>query len=346
MAKTTKNVNEFLGDLRVRLAPGGLKEADKVREYKKNDYKERGIEFDGDIYRWDSSFYARKLRESEYNVDEIKISQYFSVDSTFDGMLKIFEEIFGLAFVELKTEDRARLSPTGKAEDIAWHDEVRIYSVWDDEAAGGAFNGYLYIDLYPRDNKYSHMANFNLEPGFITEDGEKHYPATALVCNFPKASATKPGLLKHRDVTTMFHELGHGIHDLVARTRYSYFHGTSVVNDFVEAPSQMLENWCWTPSVLKALSKHWDTGASIPDELVEALVKTKYFNTATDTISQLVIGIFDMTIHTPESHDAVKKINAGRLWNQLRHDMAGGYKGPEDAGLGMYVSTSVRHDGQ
>lgn len=332
MAKSADKVNEFLDDLRVRLAPGGLKEADKLREYKKKDCEERGVPFDGNIYTWDLSFYSRKLREQEYSIDEMKISQYFPVESTFDGMLKIFEEIFGLAFVELKEEDRARLSPTGKAEDIAWHEEVRIFSVWNDEAGGAGFIGYLYIDLYPRDNKYGHMANFNLEPGFITEDGEKHYPATALVCNFSKPSESKPGLLKHREAITMFHELGHGIHDLVARTRYSYFHGTAVVRDFVEAPSQMLENWCWTPSVLKALSKHWESGESIPDELVDGLIRTKHFNTATDTLGQIVIGTFDMTVHSPESQDAVKAINPGRLWNQLRHDISAGLKGPEDAG--------------
>lgn len=335
MAKSPTKVNDFLDDLRVRLAPAGLKEAERLREYKQKDYEARGIPFDGNIYTWDQSFYSRIVREKEYSIDEIKISHYFPVDSTFDGMLKIFEEIFGLVFVELKEEDRARLSPTGKAEDIAWHEEVRIYTVWDDEAAGGNFNGYLYIDLHPRDNKYGHMANFNLKPGFITEAGERHYPATALVCNFPRPSGNKPGFLKHGDAVTMFHELGHGIHDLVAKTQYSYFHGTNVVTDFVEAPSQMLENWCWTPSVLKTLSKHWETGESIPDELLGGLIKTKHFNTATDTLSQLVIGTFDMTIHTPESHEAVKAIKAGRLWNELRRDISAGLKGPEDAGEGM-----------
>jgi metallopeptidase MepB len=196
MAKTDGRVSEFLGDLRTRLAQGGLEEAEKVKKYKEDDYKERGIPFDENIYMWDSSYYGRQMKEKEYSIDEIKISQYFPVDSTFDGMLKIFEEIFGFVFVELKAEDRARLSPTGQAEDITWHEGVRLYSVWNDEAGGSGFCGYLYIDLHPRDNKYSHNANFNLEPGYIKEDGERHYPVTALVCNFSKPSDTKPGLLK------------------------------------------------------------------------------------------------------------------------------------------------------
>ncbi|KAL3965387.1 hypothetical protein ACCO45_002391 [Purpureocillium lilacinum] len=334
MAKTPATVNEFLGDLRKRLAPGGVKEADRLLEYKKEDCEKRGASFDGSLYMWDVPYYSRVMKEKEYSVDEVEISQYFPVESTFAGMLKIFEEIFGFAFVELKEEDRARLSPTGKAEDIVWHEEVKVYTVWDDEAAGSGFCGYLYLDLHPRDNKYGHNANFNLEPGYIRDDGSKNYPATALVCNFSKPSPTKPALLKHHEVVTLFHELGHGIHDLAARTRYSYFHGTSVVDDFVEAPSQMLENWCWTPSVLKSLSRRWDTNAPIPDDMVERLVKTKNFNSATATLTQLLYGLFDMTIHTPKSHDDIKTMHVGRLWNQLRHDISG-IKGPEDQGKGL-----------
>ena len=336
MAKTETRVNEFLGDLRTRLAAGGKKELDDLRQYKKRDCEERGVSFDGNFYMWDSSLYSRKMKEQEYSLDEVKISQYFPVDSTFAAMLKIFEEIFGFVFVELKEEERARLSPTGKAGDIVWHDEVRLFSVWDDDSNGNGFCGYLYIDLHPRDNKYSHNANFNLEPGFITKDGTRHYPATALVCNFSKASPTKPALLKHHEVVTLFHELGHGIHDLSGRTKYSYFHGTSVVADFVEAPSQMLENWCWTPSVLKNLSKHWETNEQIPDDLVANLVRTRHFGSATFTLNQLLIGIFDMTAHSPLSHNEAKAMNFGKLYNQLRHDINPS-KGPEDIGRGMYV---------
>lgn len=333
MAKNPTKVTEFLEDLRVRLAEGGKKDASKLLEYKESDLKERGEKSDGNFYMWDTAFYSRIQKEKEFQVDEGKISQYFPVETTFNGMLKIFEEIFGLHFVEVTEEDRKKISSTGKGEDIVWHPEVRLYSVWNDEAGGSDFVGYLYIDLHPRDGKYSHNANFNLEPGYINADGTRHYPATALVCNFSKASAKKPALLKHGEVVTLFHELGHGIHDLVGRTKYSYFHGTSVVTDFVEAPSQMLENWCWTPSVLKALSKHWESGESIPDDLVSRLISTKNLNSATANLAQVLIGTFDMTIHTPASHDDIKKMDAGKLWNTLRHDISG-IKGPEDLGEG------------
>jgi len=189
MAKTPATVNEFLGDLRKRLAPGGVKEADRLLEYKKEDCEKRGASFDGSLYMWDVPYYSRVMKEKEYSVDEVEISQYFPVESTFAGMLKIFEEIFGFAFVELKEEDRARLSPTGKAEDIVWHEEVKVYTVWDDEAAGSGFCGYLYLDLHPRDNKYGHNANFNLEPGYIRDDGSKNYSCAT------SASRRRPSLL-------------------------------------------------------------------------------------------------------------------------------------------------------
>ena len=340
MAKKPEPVMEFLNKLRNGLTEGGRREADELLAFKKADCEERGAPFDGNLYMWDSAFYQRLVKEKNFSVDEVAISQYFPVESTFAGMLKIFEEIFGMAFVELKEEERARLSPTGKAADIVWHDEVRLFSVWDDEASGGAFNGYLYIDLHPRDGKYGHNANFNLEAGYLTaEDGSggggRHYPVTALVCNFSKASASKPALLKHHEVVTLFHELGHGIHDLSGRTKYSMTHGTSVVGDFVEAPSQMLENWCWTPSVLQSLSSHWETKEAIPDKMLDDLMRTKNFMPAVSNLGQLLIGLFDMTVHSPKSHEEIQALDAGELWCQLRHDICVGIKGPEDRGEPM-----------
>jgi metallopeptidase MepB len=217
-------------------------------------------------------------------------------------------------------------------DDISWHEDVKIFTVWDDEEEGGSFVGYLYLDLHPREGKYGHAANFSLQPGYLYPDGTRRYPATALVCNFSKPTATKPSLLKHDEVVTLFHELGHGIHDLAGRTKYSRFHGTSVVGDFVEAPSQMLENWCWTPSVLKSLSKHYKTGEQIPDELIDRQIAAKHVNDAIFNLRQLHFGIFDMTVHTPKSHEEAESINYSELYNNLRTQIAG-LKGPEALGL-------------
>lgn len=351
MAKTPKTVNDFLDDLKVQLGPGGVKETKHLLELKAEDLKSRGLEAsnDGEFYLWDSRFYGRMMTEKEFSVDEEKIAEYFPLQSTIEGMLEIFEKLFGFVFVEILPEDRATIAgklfesshqflltiigSEAKPEDIAWHEDVKIFNVWDDEGEGGGFVGYLYLDMHPRPGKYGHAANFGLQPGFLYPNGTRRYPATALVCNFSKPTATKPSLLKHDEVVTLFHELGHGIHDLAGRTKYSRFHGTSVVRDFVEAPSQMLENWCWTKSQLKSLSKHYVTGEQIPDDLIQAQIDTKHINEALFNLRQLHFGIFDMTVHGPSSHKAAEDMEIPELFNELRTQITG-LKGPELQNLG------------
>jgi metallopeptidase MepB len=178
--------------------------------------------------------------------------------------------------------------------------------------------------------------------GFLLPDGTRRYPATALVCNFPKPSTKKPSLLSFDNFVTIFHETGHGIHDLVSRTRYSRFHGTSTVRDFVEAPSQMLENWCWTPSQLNSLSYHYSYLSSdyeaayneasdsktrpekhIPDDLIKKLIATKHVNGALFNLRQLHFGIFDMTVHSPSSHQEAMSFDISAMFNTLRKNISG-----------------------
>ena len=353
MAKTPKTVDDFLADLRSRLSQGGLDEIEVLKKMKKDDVESRGEKFDGHYFLWDHRFYDRMMEERDYQLDQQLIAEYFPLQTSIKGMLEIFEHLFGLHFVEVVGKDRDSISPSGKGDDIVWHEEVQVFNVWDDEGEGGEFVGYLYLDLFPRTGKYGHAANFNLQPGFITANGTRRYPATALVCNFSKPTAKKPSLLKHDEVTTLFHELGHGIHDLVSRTIYSRFHGTNTVRDFVEAPSQMLENWCWTPSQLKALSKHysylsseyneaWQEASSgdkskpeetIPDDLIQKLIKTKNLNGALFNLRQLHFGTFDMTIHEPKSHEAIEKMEISETYNALRKDISK-IEGPEALGEG------------
>ncbi|SMR52945.1 unnamed protein product [Zymoseptoria tritici ST99CH_1E4] len=346
MAKTPKTVDDFLGDLKQRLAPGGLKEIEKLKELKKAQTGNADHYF-----LWDHRFYDTLMLEKDYQLDQHTIAEYFPLQTSISGMLDIFEQLFGLQFVEVKGEHRDQISETGKGDDIVWHPEVQVFSVWDDAGEGSGFVGYLYLDLFPREGKYGHAANFNLQPGFIQENGTRRYPATALVCNFSKPTPKKPSLLKHDEVVTLFHELGHGIHDLVSRTTYSRFHGTNTVRDFVEAPSQMLENWCWTPSQIKSLSKHWsyltpeyteawkasaekDTkqpSESMPDSLIKSIVSTRHINDALFNLRQLHFGMFDMTVHEPKSHSDVENLDASTTYNKLRHDISK-IDGPEALG--------------
>jgi metallopeptidase MepB len=355
MAKTPSTVDDFLGDLRTRLSPGGVEEIKKLKTLKEKDFKDRGVteQNDGNYYLWDHRYYDTLMLEHEYQLEQEAIAEYFPLETTIRGMLQIFEELFGLQFVQVTGKDRDSLSPTGKGDDIIWHPDVQVFSVWDDEGEGSGFVGYLYLDLHPRDGKYGHAANFNLQPGYIDEDGKRRYPATALVCNFSKPTPKKPSLLKHDEVVTLFHELGHGIHDLVSRTTYSRFHGTSTARDFVEAPSQMLENWCWTDSQLRSLSHHYSyisdsykaafsesnksgkqPPQTMPDNLIDSIIRTRHVNDALFNLRQLHFGIFDMTVHEGKSHDEVKALEVGKLYNSLRKEICS-LDGPEALGEGL-----------
>ena len=207
MAESPEAVDSFLADLRKRLKGGGEEEANVLKAMKKADLEARGLEkeFDNHYFIWDHNFYDRLLLEKHYSLNHQKIAEYFPLSTSIRGMMHIFEEIFGMVFVEILDQDRAAISPTGKGEDIVWHPDVQIFSVWDDEGEGGEFVGYLYLDLHPREGKYGHAANFNLQPGFKYDNGTRRYPATALVCNFSKPTKTKPSLLKHDEVVTLFH---------------------------------------------------------------------------------------------------------------------------------------------
>ncbi|KAG8531712.1 uncharacterized protein KY384_003344 [Bacidia gigantensis] len=337
MAKKPKIVNDFLGDLRGKLTEGGASEKEALMKMKKSDVESKGKAFDDHYFLWDHPYYNRIMLEKDYSVDHEQLSEYFPLSTCLPKMLQIFEKLLGLAFVEVVGKERDELSPDGNGDHILWHKDCHLFSVWDSEDQGSGFVGYLYLDLHPRPDKYKHAANFNLQPGFIGRDGQRRYPATALVCNFTPSTKTKPSLLKHDEVVTLFHELGHGIHDLVGRTKWSRFHGTNVVRDFVEAPSQMLENWCWTPGQLKYLSHHysyispeykqaWKESAgkdaeqpeeTLPDDLVDKLVKSKHVNDALFNLRQLHFGIFDMTIYQPESHIQVEQWKYAELYNKL-----------------------------
>lgn len=241
MAHDVETVQPFLDGLRDRLYERGQEEIAGMNELKKKDHQARNLTYDGNFYYWDRDYYNNIIIETEYAVDQVKVSEYFPLDRTITSMLHIFESLFSMHFVQLSAADLAELSPSGNAEEMTWHEDVIAFAVWEGDNSG--FVGYLYMDLYPRDGKYTHFAEFTLQPGFLKADGKsRHYPASALVCNFPKPQGSNPALMTHDDVVTFFHELGHGIHDLSGRTKWARLAGTATARDFVEAPSQMLEN--------------------------------------------------------------------------------------------------------
>ncbi|THX39606.1 metallopeptidase MepB, partial [Aureobasidium pullulans] len=237
MAKTPETVMNFLDDLHSRLSAGAKRDVDGLKELKRQDLAKRGEDKDDKFWLWDYAYYQRMMLETQFSVDKKAITEFFPLETTVSGVMDIFSHLFGLRFDEITIQDRGTFSPTGIAEDLTWHDDVLLFAVWNDESLGSGFLGYLYLDLHPRPGKYGGMCNINLQCGFASETGERHYPATALLCNFTPSTSTKPSLLMHEEVVLLFHELGHGIHDLVAHTKWSIFHGTATVDDFCEAPS-------------------------------------------------------------------------------------------------------------
>lgn len=307
MAKSPQTVLTFLADLHTKLKPRAQQDIATLLKYKTEDYSKRNLSFDGKLYAWDLRYYSNKLLENEYKIDAQKISTYFPLANTVSEILKLYEHVLQLKFYKVQDEDKQ-----------VWHEDVQQFHVWDASEDGKPteFLGWFYLDLHPRPNKYGHAANFNLSPGYTDlETGNRVYPVTALVCNFSKPTATKPSLLKHDEVVTLFHEMGHGIHNLVSKTKYSRFHGTSVEWDFVEAPSQMLEYWPWNKAQLKALSKHYETGESMADDLIDALVRTKHVNDGLNLTRQIFLGSFDLAIHLLAKDEQVDLVSK---WAELR----------------------------
>lgn len=310
MAKTQEVVFDFLNDLKTKLKPLGTNEIEILKDLKKKECNELNRPFEDHYYIWDHRYYDNKYLKDNFNVDLEKISEYYPIESSIKGMLNIYETVMKLKFVE----------ETDSSKKNTWHKDVKQLSVWKmDNPDSPEFVGWIYFDLHPRDGKYGHAANFGISASYIDDGNQRVYPVTALVCNFSKATSDKPSLLKHNELTTFFHELGHGIHDLVGKNNFSRFNGPSAVPwDFVEAPSQMLEFWTWNKNELLALSKHYKTGEKIPDELLESLIKTKHVNGALFALRQLHFGLFDMTVHTA---DDVSKLDLLKLWNGLRQEI-------------------------
>ncbi|KAK0622360.1 metallopeptidase MepB [Immersiella caudata] len=326
MAKTPDTVIEFLDDLRSRISRRAREEVAELLAVKEADMLALGVPFDGSLYTWDLSYYSRLLVKKKYDVDYQKISEYFPLYEVVSEMLRLFGRLLGLVFIELKgDEERGRVSPTGKAADILWHESVVLYAVWDDEAFGEnkqpEFIGYLYLDLHPRPGKHGKGLCVTVRSGYRYPNGARCYPATCLIMNLNAPTSSRPSLLRYHQMITLFHELGHCMHDLVSRTTYSRFHGVTVARDFIEAPSQMLENWCRVPSCLAALSSHYETGEPIPLDMLEGLIEANRESSALDMLDQLSYATFDMAIHTYPIHE--KKPNYPELYGAVYREVTG-----------------------
>mmetsp|Transcript_22645 Transcript_22645/g.70513 ORF Transcript_22645/g.70513 Transcript_22645/m.70513 type:complete len:714 (-) Transcript_22645:155-2296(-) len=285
-------VKTFLAELAEKLKPLLRSDLDEVRKMKQGD----GYPADCEINAWDRSYYCKRIEESRHNVDHELLKQYFPLEVVAQGLLGIYQELLGLKF-----ERHAEL------EKAAWHEEVQAFKVTDADTQGTV--GYFYMDMHPRDGKYGHAACFGLQPA-CEYGGEWQVPVAAMVCNFPKPSAEKPALLSHGNVETFFHEFGHVMHQLCSKAKLAMFAGTRVERDFVEAPSQMLENWVWQPEALHRMSRHHKTGEPIPEELLQALLQSRNANAGILNMRQICLASFDQAIHTSASADTASVLAA------------------------------------
>lgn len=254
---------------------------------------------DAKLQPWDVQYYTDKLKKQRYAVDTEQLRVYFPYQQVLEGMFRIYERIFGLTFTEV-------------APPQVWAPGVKLFAVTD--AASGTPMGLFYLDMFPREGKYNHFACFPISDGALRLDGVQETPVASLVCNFPPPSADHPSLLKHEDVETLFHEFGHVMHMVLSRAKYARHSAFGVPQDFVEAPSQMLENWPWDKKVLDTFAADYrDPSKKVPAEVIEALKRARVATAGMYYRRQLAFGLLDLALHTQQTPnpnlDVVKLTN-------------------------------------
>jgi len=330
MAKEQRKVARFLSRLRKKLRPLGVRDLWEMLALKQNDEpKSNEIEF------WDWRYYSNQIQKTKYDVDHQKIKEYFPLKVVLKGMFEIYETILNVQFVELTDPPK-------------WHKDVSGYAVMDKKTK--KVISFFYMDLFPRDGKYGHAAAFTLKTGYEKSNGQYQKPVSSIVANFNPPKAGNPSLLLHSQVETLFHELGHIMHQVLTTSKFARFSGTRVKRDFVEAPSQMLENWVWKKDSLQMLSGHYkDHSNKLPIEDIKKLQKAKLANVGIRYLRQLFFATLDMTYHTKETIDSTniyKKLAKDIMLMDIPEDTVpqasfGHLMGGYDAGYYGYLWSEV-----
>ena len=298
MAKTPERVKEMYDELRDPLTEKGEREKAAVAELLEADTGDTVVQ------GWDWSYYDTQQRRTDYGVDNFEVAKYLPLQQVLDGMFELTSEMFGISFEEITDFD-------------TWHEDVQFYAMRD--ADTGAEIARFYLDLFPREGKYGHAAEFPLIPSRRLEDGSYQNPVCAMVANFTKPTKDQPSLLQHSEVETLFHEFGHVLHQNLGRTELARFAGTSTERDFVEAPSQIMEHWTWRPDVLKRFARHYETGEPIPTELVDQLVAARLLNKAMWQLRQMTYGWWDQELHGGPDRDIDTIYESGAQLSLLPH---------------------------
>lgn len=274
MAQNPEKVLSFLNDLLEKAKPAAQKEFAQLTAFAK--------ELDGidQLEKWDGAHYSEKLKQKLFNFDDEILKPYFKLENVLNGAFIVAEKLFGITFKEVFDVDK-------------YHEDVQTFEVLDFE---GQLVAVFYSDFFPRKGKRNGAWMTSFKPQYI-KDGVNERPHVSIVCNFTPPTETKPSLLTFNEVTTLFHEFGHALHGMLANTTYPSLSGTSVYWDFVELPSQVMENWCYEPEALALFAKHYETGEIIPQEYVEKIKESASSLEGMATLRQLSFGILDMTYH-------------------------------------------------
>jgi Zn-dependent oligopeptidase len=274
MAKTPTNVSDFLENLLEKALPAAKKEFQELQAFAK---KTGGIDR---LEKWDSAYYSEKLKQELFDFDDEQLKPYFKLENVIEGAFKVAHKLFGLNFIKTHEID-------------SYHKEVMTYKVVDLEQNLVAV---FYADFFPREGKRNGAWMTSFKPQYV-KNGIQERPHVSIVCNFTKPTTTKPSLLTFNEVTTLFHEFGHALHGMLANTIYPSLSGTSVAWDFVELPSQIMENWCYEKEALALFAKHYETGDCIPMDLIDKIKSASTFQQGMQTLRQLSFGLLDMSWH-------------------------------------------------
>lgn len=285
MAKTPKKVNDFLRDLLKKARPFAEKDIDKLSQFAQ---EKEGI---SPLMPWDHAYFSEKYKKQFFELSDQELKPYFKLENVVNGAFSVAEKLYGLSFEKIKNID-------------TYHPEVETYQV----VRNNKIIGVLYTDFFPRKGKRPGAWMTSYRDGHYK--GKRHMiPLISIVCNFTKPTQEKPSLLTFNEVTTLFHEFGHALHGLLANTRYESLAGTNVSWDFVELPSQFMENYCYEPEALALFAKHYETGEVIPQKYIDKIVESAQFMEGYQTLRQLSFGLLDMAWHSVNPKE-IKDVDA------------------------------------
>lgn len=285
MAQNPETVLNFSNALLEKAKPAAKQEFKNLENFAKE------LDNIDQLEKWDGSYYSEKLKQKLFSLDDEKLKPYFKLENVIDGAFTVANKLFDLNFEEINSIDK-------------YHEEVLTYKVTNNQ---GDFISILYADFFPRAGKRNGAWMTSYKPQY-KKNGEDSRPHISIVCNFTKPTKSKPSLLTFNEVTTLFHEFGHALHGMLANTNYPSLSGTSVFWDFVELPSQIMENWCYEKEALELFARHYETNEVIPMDLVDKIKKSATFHEGMQTLRQLSFGLLDMSWHSGESPEKITSV--------------------------------------